>query len=280
MTALSRSARRRGRAPVALRRRLTPRQSRDAVSPKRQRDVKVLWRPAAARAAAPALAASAAVVSAGAALNSWPPYNGVLYVPVNAAAAAGVAAAALGPLGLGPTAGLGRPRAVHVVAAGAAGAAAGAILVALAGTDRCAPTLADRRVADLAGGRLAYQVIVRVPVGTALWEEIAFRGALVGLWSRAGSAAATAGPSIAFGLWHVVPTLNLVRANRPRASGPARLAAVAGAVAATTGAAAALVRLRRATGSVWAGAAAHAALNSLATAAGVRAGRRVLEPQR
>jgi hypothetical protein len=34
------------------------------------------------------------------------------------------------------------------------------------------PLLDEQRVAGLDGGQLAYQVLLRIPVGTVVWEEI------------------------------------------------------------------------------------------------------------
>jgi hypothetical protein len=41
------------------------------------------------------------------------------------------------------------------------------------------PLLSDARVAGLDGDEFAYQVLVRIPLGTVLWEEVAFRGVLL-----------------------------------------------------------------------------------------------------
>jgi hypothetical protein len=110
-----------------------------------------------------------------------------------------------------------------------------------------------------------------VPVGTAATEELVFRGVLFAAWLQHGLAEAWIVSSVTFGLWHVSPTVNLVRANRPDA-GAARVAgAVAVAVAATTAAGASLVLLRYLTGSLLAPWALHAALNSVATMAAARA---------
>ena len=40
------------------------------------------------------------------------------------------------------------------------------------------PLLDDQRVAGLDRRQLAYQVLLRIPVGTVAWEEVAFRGVL------------------------------------------------------------------------------------------------------
>ena len=58
---------------------------------------------------------------------------------------------------------------------------------------------------------LAYQTLLRIPLGTALFEELAFRGVLHGVWSRAaGERRAIIGGSVAFGLWHVTQTVELL----------------------------------------------------------------------
>ncbi|WND15886.1 CPBP family intramembrane glutamic endopeptidase [Streptomyces violaceus] len=64
----------------------------------------------------------------------------------------------------------------------------------------------DERAAGLTLGQLLWRVLIRVPVGTVLLEEVAFRGVL---WAmvrrRRGTAWATAVSSLLFGLWHVLP---------------------------------------------------------------------------
>jgi hypothetical protein len=57
----------------------------------------------------------------------------------------------------------------------------------------------------MAWGVLAWQVLIRIPVGTALFEETMFRGVLYGAWRRTmrwWQAAILS--SVAFALWHVV----------------------------------------------------------------------------
>jgi membrane protease YdiL (CAAX protease family) len=58
------------------------------------------------------------------------------------------------------------------------------------------------------------ELLVRVPFGTALSEEIIFRGVLLGmLLQDVSRIQAIIASAVAFGLWHVVPTLQTVRAN-------------------------------------------------------------------
>ncbi|WP_016697343.1 CPBP family intramembrane glutamic endopeptidase [Actinoalloteichus spitiensis] len=73
----------------------------------------------------------------------------------------------------------------------------------------------DERAADVGTGAMLWAVLVRIPVGTVLLEEVAFRGVLPALF-RSGdrgwwSAAALA--SACFGLWHVLPSLSLSEGN-------------------------------------------------------------------
>lgn len=52
---------------------------------------------------------------------------------------------------------------------------------------------------------LGWQVLIRIPVGTALFEETMFRGLLYALWQRvSGWRWAVLWTSVAFALWHVV----------------------------------------------------------------------------
>jgi membrane protease YdiL (CAAX protease family) len=133
--------------------------------------------------------------------------------------------------------------------------------------------IADRRVAGLSGGALTYQVLGRVPVGTAATEEFAFRGVLFAVWLQHGLVRALIASSVALGLWHISPTINMVRANRPEAGAGHIAGAVAVAVVATAAAGALLVWLRHVTGSLVAPWAIHATLNSTATLVATRAHR-------
>ncbi len=58
---------------------------------------------------------------------------------------------------------------------------------------------------------MAYQTLLRIPLGTALLEEVAFRGVLFGVWlETAGARRALIGSSVAFALWHIAPTVELL----------------------------------------------------------------------
>jgi uncharacterized protein len=130
--------------------------------------------------------------------------------------------------------------------------------------------LSDRRVAGLGTGELVYTALLRIPLGTALLEELAFRGVLYGSWRRiAPMTAAAIGSSVIFGLWHIVPTFDLLRANRIGARASTTFLLIAAGVGGTTVAGLLLVALRESTGGVLAPLIVHAAANSLATVAAV-----------
>jgi membrane protease YdiL (CAAX protease family) len=59
-----------------------------------------------------------------------------------------------------------------------------------------------------------FTAFVVVPLGTVLWEEVAFRGVLWGQLHRRWSAqGATLVSSLLFGLWHVLPALTFADSN-------------------------------------------------------------------
>lgn len=120
--------------------------------------------------------------------------------------------------------------------------------------------LGDRR-ARMAPRGLAWHALVRIPLGTAAFEEVAFRGVLLALlWEAAGVTAAVVGSSLVFGLWHVGPTLVTLSVNEVVTR---RLAWVTGAVVLTTVAGAALAVLRLVSGSLLAPVLTHWAVNAL-----------------
>jgi uncharacterized protein len=129
------------------------------------------------------------------------------------------------------------------------------------------PLLADQRVAGLEPAGLAFQVFVRIPFGTVLWEEVAFRGVLFGVWAHhVGRTAAVLGSSAVFGLWHVGPMIVLLRENDVALDAAGWLA-VAGGVGATAAAGVVFCLLRVRTAGVVAPMLAHLATNSLGTVA-------------
>ena len=71
----------------------------------------------------------------------------------------------------------------------------------------------DRRV-ESGVGTLIYQALIRIPLGTVVLEEIAFRSVLPALVAkRFGVVRGSIAASILFGLWHVLPALNINKVN-------------------------------------------------------------------
>ena len=75
--------------------------------------------------------------------------------------------------------------------------------------------------AQISGGRLLYELGVSIVLLTAIPEELAFRGVLLGsalrLWGPWRASLIT---SALFGLWHIAPTLHTMSDNRASAARP------------------------------------------------------------
>ena len=118
------------------------------------------------------------------------------------------------------------------------------------------PAFLDARTAGLSGGEVLVRCLVRIPLGTALLEEVGFRGVLYAMLARRhGVRTAVLVSSLLFGLWHVLPSLGLHLDNAAVRDlvGSSRLgavASVAGAVAGTALARVAFCELRRRSGSL------------------------------
>jgi membrane protease YdiL (CAAX protease family) len=196
------------------------------------------------------------------------------YVPANVAAAAAAVAVASRAGVARSTMGL-RParlrRGTRVgLAAGIPVAAAIAAAAALPATRRF---FYDERTVRGGRGYALYEGVVRIPLGTALAEEVIFRGALMGwLLHRRSPAYAVVVSSGLFGLWHILPTLDglrmnpvgeLINGSRSRTAG-----ALAAVVVSTAAAGCAFAWLRLRSGSVLAPAIAHTTMNAGAFAAG------------
>lgn len=162
--------------------------------------------------------------------------------------------------GFGPI-GLGTPRPLTTLGWGLAGVAlTGAIGSLMLARPSIRSELGDPRFASLRGREAALHILVRIPVLTALIEEVVFRGVLhaalsalyptpLVIWLGAGL----------FGLWHIGPGLD--QAEAVHVSRRARAVHTAVTVVVTTLAGAFLVWLRIETGSVWAPVAVHAGTN-------------------
>ena len=132
--------------------------------------------------------------------------------------------------------------------------------------------LADARFDGVTTGRLLYEALARIPVATALGEEIVFRGVVLGLLLRSTSVRrAVVTSSVVFGLWHVVPALEGLDTSAVSGLGGG-IALVAGAVAAqvlvTAAAGLVFCWLRLRSGHVLAPALAHWSLNASGYAVG------------
>ena len=154
--------------------------------------------------------------------------------------------------------------------AGWAAAGTGAVAVGYAvaaAVPAVRPAFRDARYDNGASAALLTALVV-VPLGTVLFEEVAFRGVLWGLLRLdLGTRAATAWSSVLFGLWHVLPSLGLSQANQGVAAvagrGGSQVGPVGGAVVFTGLAGVVLCELRRRSGSLLAPAGVHWAVNGL-----------------
>lgn len=216
------------------------------------------------------LVVSAGLVGYNAALNLVP-LPDPLYVPANVGLTGAVLWGVGRRWGLAPAdvglrrAGLGR----GLLVGGAVAAGAAAALASARSVPAVAPLLADERAAGVTTAAAAFHALVRIPLGTALPEEVLFRGVLAEGYARRlprgwGLLAANA----VFGLWHVGPTLRLLDVNGVH-GGASRAQAVGGAVLATTLAGTGLSLLRRWGRGLAAPILAHACVNAASLLAAV-----------
>jgi uncharacterized protein len=192
---------------------------------------------------------------------------GSLYVPANLAVAAALVAlahrAGLGTAELG----LERRRVPAGLAAGLAAATVVAVALAVASTVPAVEEAFEAAELDADGTFDRWFVpLVRIPLGTAVFEEVLFRSVILGaLLRRHCPRTAVVVSSALFGLWHVVP------ASESAGADLAGIAEVLGTVAATAVAGVAFALLRLRSGSVVAPVLAHAAVNSGAYVAALAA---------
>jgi uncharacterized protein len=125
--------------------------------------------------------------------------------------------------------------------------------------------------ADISGGRLLYELGVSLVLLTAIPEEFAFRGVLLGsglkLWGPWRASLIT---SVLFGLWHIAPTLHTMSDNHifrgASHSVGGQVLLVLGSIAVTFVAGLAFCWLRLRSKSLIASVIAHAATDGLALA--------------
>ena len=218
-------------------------------------------------AAALELGAAAAVLGYGVLITRVIP--DAAYVPVNLAAACG-AVAAVHALGAGwRDLGLARDRMLAGLRLGALTlipiAAAVAVGLAIPWTREF---FRDSTILNASTAEAAYTLLLRIPFGTALAEELIFRGALLGFYlQRHRPWVAVVMSSVVFGFWHVLPTINSLGTN-PGAAGTAnsvilKIAAVAFVVFATGTAGSIFCWLRLRSGSILAPWLTHTGFNSI-----------------
>lgn len=131
---------------------------------------------------------------------------------------------------------------------------AGVAMAALRGT-----LPSDTAVTSLTASAMAVRLLIAIPIGTAVCEELLFRGVLLAAWDRATTSRwqSTAIVSVLFGLWHVAAEWNRTHT----------LALVGGVVFTALVSAFVFVPLRRRTDSVVAPIVVHAATNMSVLAA-------------
>lgn len=188
----------------------------------------------------------------------------VAYVPTNVGVGAVLLVVARRSGSSWDDLGLGRRHVGRGLKVGAAaGAAAIVAMLAAASLPATRGFFDDARVpADADSWERLYQTVIRIPVGTVVFEELAFRAVLLAvLCRRLPSTTAVILNSALFGLWHIVPTLSTATANG--IEGLPRLGLVAGSVVATAVAGAVFCGLRMRAGHVVAPAILHLAFNDV-----------------
>jgi membrane protease YdiL (CAAX protease family) len=147
---------------------------------------------------------------------------------------------------------------------GIAAAATILVIAAAAAVPAARPLFEDERAADAALGAVLFQALIRIPLGTALYEEFAFRGVLYGLSRRLmGVRGAVALTAVLFGFWHVLPAFSAASSN-DAAGNVAEWAVVVGIIAFTAVAGLVFIWVRERADSLLAPILFHAAINSTA----------------
>lgn len=98
---------------------------------------------------------------------------------------------------------------------GAAGAGMVAVVYGLLPFTRAGDMFRDDRVTSAGASTACRDLLIRIPLGTVLAEEVAFRGVLPALLtsSRRPPWVPGAVASLLFGLWHILPAREMGRAN-------------------------------------------------------------------
>jgi membrane protease YdiL (CAAX protease family) len=127
--------------------------------------------------------------------------------------------------------------------------------------------LADDKAA-LTGTDLIIEIVLRIPLVTVLFEEVAFRGVLLAQGiARLGRTGGVLLSSALFGLWHLLPSLGLADRNDALGSAAGDIGAIALTVGFTAGAGVIFCWLRLRTGSLLTPIALHWSVNAFGLAA-------------
>lgn len=126
----------------------------------------------------------------------------------------------------------------------------------------------DDRVLDSSTAVVLFNALIRIPIATAFYEEMLFRGVLFGMFARKWAPLwAGLASSMLFGLWHILPTINTLDTNPAGdlfSGAVGVFVAALGAVAATAVVGLGFLWLRLRANSTIAPILAHIATNSIA----------------
>ncbi|MEN8039880.1 MAG: CPBP family intramembrane glutamic endopeptidase [Actinomycetota bacterium] len=126
----------------------------------------------------------------------------------------------------------------------------------------------DDRIIENSAAWGFYQAFVRIPLATALYEEVLFRGIVFGMLIRRRSVlVAGLMTSVLFGLWHILPTLDTLQTNPAGnlfTGAIGLVIAIAGAIAGTFVAGLGFLWIRLYANSTYAAWLAHIGTNSTA----------------
>jgi membrane protease YdiL (CAAX protease family) len=125
--------------------------------------------------------------------------------------------------------------------------------------------LDDIRLDDISEGQAWFRLLVRFPLGTALFEEVWFRGILPAALRQHGAKHPELVSTAAFTAWHLIPTAAAVRTNaggRSMSDNQKTLLVVGGSLAAGVGGLG-FAAMRKASSSLAAPWVAHATFNGM-----------------
>ncbi len=194
----------------------------------------------------------------------WRRLHGRFYVPLNLSFLALLLIWAWVGLGMSvPELGLSAGKAGESLLWGVAAGMGigGPALATLVLPRRLRAALQDPRTKGLSGSGAAYRALIRIPLGTALFEEMAFRGVLFGALLSYGTVHAVWVSAVVFGVWHVGPIVTMARL---RGTSRGLFVVAVEGVLLTTAVGALLALFRHYSDSVAGPMAAHGLVNSLA----------------